>query len=104
MIAPTSKFDGAAPPGPIDTYIRMPTRLASLTPPDPDVDTSAQMTAWRSPDEASLGTRIVTVSNAVLPGARRSTARLGDVQLESSFPVWPAANANPPWRKLAAAG
>ena len=41
------KFDRAEPPGPIETYIRTPTRLTSLTPPatEDGVETSAQMTA-----------------------------------------------------------
>jgi len=77
---PMTKFEGGAPPDPIDTYMRMPTRFASFTPPDPDVETSAQTTAYRSPDEALFGTRMVTVSNALAPACKRTTSRLTDVQ------------------------
>jgi hypothetical protein len=42
-----AKFDGGAPPGPTEMYIRMPTRFTSVTPPvtGARADTSAQTTA-----------------------------------------------------------
>jgi hypothetical protein len=42
-----AKFDGGRPPGPIERYIRTPTRFTSRTPPAAGaaVDTSAQITA-----------------------------------------------------------
>ena len=44
---PIVKFDRGAPPGPIEMYIRMPTRFTSVTPPadGAGAETSAQMTA-----------------------------------------------------------
>jgi hypothetical protein len=80
---------GGAPPGPIDTYMRMPTRFTRVTPPVTGADTSAQTTAYRSPEEASLGTSIVTVSTVFVRDAMRTTSWLTDVQLESSFRLRP---------------
>ena len=44
---PIAKFAGSAPPVPIETYIRTPTRFTSVTPPPAGAgaDTSAQTTA-----------------------------------------------------------
>ena len=42
---PTAKFEGGAPPGPIERYIRTPTRLTRVIPPAGGADTSAHRTA-----------------------------------------------------------
>jgi hypothetical protein len=70
---PIVKVGGGAPPGPIEMYIRMPTRFTRVTPPAAGArsDTSPQTTAQCSPGEASFGTAIVTVSNVLEPGASR---------------------------------
>jgi hypothetical protein len=62
---PSAKFDGGAPPGPIDRYIRTPTRLTSVIPCPLGgaAETVAQTTANLLPDVASIGTFVVMVSN-----------------------------------------
>src|SRR5205085_12064004 len=67
---PIAKSAADPPPGPIARYMRTPTRFTSVTPPEfgAGEDTSAQITPYRSPAEASFGTLIVTVSKEAAPG------------------------------------
>ena len=93
---------GAAAP-PTDRYMRIPTRLTSVTCVFPGALTDAQTTEYRSPLEASAGILTRTVTIVALPGPSRSWLRLTPVQRESSFLARPAANENAPARMLAPA-
>jgi hypothetical protein len=93
---------GAAVP-PTDRYMRMPTRLTSLTGVSPGALTDAHTTEYRSPREAFAGMRTCTATIVAMPGPSRSRLRLTRVQRESSLVVRPAANENDPARMLAPA-
>ena len=64
---------GAAAP-PTDRYMRIPTRLTSVTCVFPGAFTDAQTTEYRSPLEAFAGILTCTVTIVALPGPSRSSA------------------------------
>jgi hypothetical protein len=101
---PSVKLDAGAPPGPMERYSRMPTRLTNVTLPGPFVSRSAQMTPYCSPGGASGGTATVATSMAAVCGARLTVPRLVVTQAVMVFWVCPGANWKAPWLIEAAAG
>lgn len=86
-------------------YMRTPTRpsIATLCVRSVAVPVCAQMTPYRSPAAASLGTRMVVRTRAVSEVASSRSAVSSDVQPVSSLEVRSGAKVNSPFAMVAAA-
>src|SRR5438105_11533447 len=106
LIDVISKFGAGGLPAPTKRYTRTPTRLITTTPvPGAGaLRTSAQITAYRSPGAASLGTLKVTFTLVLVCGFMVRLPRSTAIQVVSSSPARSGAKAKEPLATAAPAG